>query len=48
MIGLIFDMDGVLYRGNEPVEGSRELINFLKEKGVPFIFLTNNSTKDPS
>ncbi|NJE77297.1 HAD-IIA family hydrolase [Thermococcus sp. ES12] len=48
MIGLIFDMDGVLYRGKEPVEGSRELINFLKENGIPFIFLTNNSTKDPS
>ncbi|ASJ05710.1 HAD-IIA family hydrolase [Thermococcus barossii] len=48
MIGFIFDMDGVLYRGNEPVEGSRELINFLKENGIPFIFLTNNSTKDPS
>jgi len=48
MIGLIFDMDGVLYRGKEPVEGSRELINFLKERGIPFIFLTNNSTRDPS
>ncbi|ASJ15360.1 HAD-IIA family hydrolase [Thermococcus radiotolerans] len=47
-IALIFDMDGVLYRGNEPVDGARELINLLKEAGVPFIFLTNNSTKDPS
>ncbi|ASA78624.1 HAD-IIA family hydrolase [Thermococcus sp. 5-4] len=46
-IALIFDMDGVLYRGNEPVEGARELINLLKGAGVPFIFLTNNSTKDP-
>ena len=47
MIGLIFDMDGVIYRGDEPVEGSRELIKFLRERGVPFVFLTNNSTKDP-
>ncbi|WP_258083299.1 HAD-IIA family hydrolase [Thermococcus thermotolerans] len=47
-IGLIFDMDGVIYRGNEPVEGARELINFLKEEGVHFIFLTNNSTRDPA
>ncbi len=47
-IGLIFDMDGVIYRGKEPVEGAGELIRFLKEKGIPFIFLTNNSTKDPS
>ncbi|WP_148882963.1 HAD-IIA family hydrolase [Thermococcus aciditolerans] len=47
-ISLIFDMDGVLYRGNKPVDGARELIEFLKDTGVPFIFLTNNSTKDPS
>ena len=47
-IGLIFDMDGVIYRGSEPIKGSRELIRFLKEKGIPFIFLTNNSTKDPA
>ena len=47
-IGLIFDMDGVIYRGKEPVEGAGELIRFLKEKGIPFIFLTNNSTRDPS
>lgn len=48
MIGLIFDMDGVLYRGDKPVEGARELIKFLKERGIHFIFLTNNSTRDPS
>ncbi|ASI98404.1 HAD-IIA family hydrolase [Thermococcus celer] len=47
-IGIIFDMDGVLYRGSEPVEGARELVRFLKENGIPFIFLTNNSTKDPA
>ncbi|ASJ11565.1 HAD-IIA family hydrolase [Thermococcus thioreducens] len=47
-IGLIFDMDGVIYRGSEPIEGARELINFLKEVGIPFIFLTNNSTRDPA
>ncbi|ASJ08340.1 HAD family hydrolase [Thermococcus siculi] len=47
-IGLIFDMDGVIYRGSEPVKGARELIKFLKEREIPFIFLTNNSTKDPS
>ena len=48
MIGLIFDMDGVIYRGSRPVDGARELIEFLKERGIPFIFLTNNSTRDPA
>ncbi len=48
MMGLIFDMDGVLYRGSEPVEGAGELIRLLRGRRIPFIFLTNNSTKDPS
>jgi len=47
MIGLVLDMDGVIYRGNEPIDGAKELIEFLKKKGVPFVFLTNNSTRTP-
>lgn len=46
MIGIIFDMDGVMYRGKKPIDGAREVINFLKENGIPFAFLTNNSTKN--
>ncbi|BAA31079.1 HAD-IIA family hydrolase [Pyrococcus horikoshii] len=47
MVAIIFDMDGVLYRGNRAIPGVRELIEFLKERGIPFAFLTNNSTKTP-
>jgi len=47
MIGVIFDMDGVLYRGNRAIEGAKDVIEFLKAKSIPFIFLTNNSTKTP-
>ncbi|ASJ17632.1 HAD family hydrolase [Thermococcus chitonophagus] len=47
MIGVIFDMDGVLYRGNKPIPGAKEVVEFLKENNVPFLFLTNNSTKTP-
>ncbi|WP_456421219.1 HAD-IIA family hydrolase [Thermococcus sp.] len=47
MIGVIFDMDGVLYRGNRAIEGAKDVIEFLKAKGIPFVFLTNNSTKTP-
>lgn len=46
-IGIIFDMDGVIYRGSEPINGAKEVIEFLKEREIPFLFLTNNSTKDP-
>jgi len=47
MIGIIFDMDGVVYRGNSPIDGARETIEFVREAGIPFVFLTNNSTRTP-
>jgi len=47
VVGIVFDMDGVLYRGNRVIEGAREVIEFLKTKDIPFVFLTNNSTKTP-
>jgi len=40
----IFDMDGVLYRGNTVLPGAPELIARLRRGGIPFLFLTNNST----
>jgi len=45
---LIIDLDGVLYRGDEPIEGAREFIAFLQREGIPFLLLTNNSTRTPS
>jgi len=41
---LVVDMDGVLYRGNAPVQGAREFLDFLRQADVRFILLTNNST----
>ncbi|NJE25903.1 HAD family hydrolase [Thermococcus sp. MV5] len=46
MIGIIFDMDGVIYRGKEAVDGTKEVIEFLKSTKIPFVFLTNNSTRN--
>lgn len=45
--GLIFDMDGVLYRGNHALPGARELIPALRSVGLQFVLLTNNSTLTP-
>ncbi|MBA2634206.1 MAG: HAD-IIA family hydrolase [Chloroflexi bacterium] len=40
---VIFDLDGVVYRGNEPIPGARELVEFLHLAGVAVRFATNNS-----
>lgn len=46
MLGIIFDMDGVIYRGKTLIEGAKEVIEYLKSKNIPFVFLTNNSTRN--
>ncbi|HKP54478.1 MAG TPA: HAD-IIA family hydrolase [Chloroflexia bacterium] len=42
--GLILDMDGVLYRGDEALPGTAELFPALRAAGLSFILLTNNAT----
>jgi 4-nitrophenyl phosphatase len=42
---LIFDLDGVIYRGEEPIPLAAEAIASLRERGVAVRFLTNNSTR---
>jgi 4-nitrophenyl phosphatase len=44
---LIVDMDGVLYRGNEPIPGVAGLVGFFRERGIGFVLATNNSTRTP-
>jgi len=44
LCGFIFDLDGTIYRGNELLPGARSFIAMLRRRGIPHIFLTNNST----
>lgn len=43
--GLLLDMDGVIYRGSELIEGAAPFVRSLIEHDVPFRFLTNNSQR---
>ena len=43
--GFLIDMDGVIYKGKEPIRGAIEFINKLKAENIPFLFLTNNSQR---
>ena len=42
---LVFDCDGVLWNGDNPVAGAAESIAALRASGKRVMFLTNNSTK---
>ncbi len=44
---LIIDMDGVLYRGDQPMPRLGEFFNFLRQRSISFILATNNSTRTP-
>ncbi|MEO7298505.1 MAG: HAD-IIA family hydrolase [Verrucomicrobiota bacterium] len=46
-IGYLIDMDGVIYRENQLVEGAAEFVAALLSSGTPFLFLTNNSAPTP-
>jgi NagD protein len=39
----LMDMDGVLVREEHPVPGADQFISRLRERGLPFLVLTNNS-----
>ncbi|MDE1170560.1 MAG: HAD-IIA family hydrolase [Verrucomicrobium sp.] len=43
----LLDMDGVIYRENQLIPGAADLVALFQEKGIPFLFLTNNSAPTP-
>mgnify|MGYP001271518783 FL=1 len=45
--GIAFDMDGVLYRGEQPLPAAAELVAELEKRGIGFVMVTNNATKTP-
>ncbi len=42
---MIFDMDGVIWRNNQPIGNPAEIFKTLHNAGVKVAFATNNSTK---
>ena len=43
--GFLFDLDGVLYVGDQIVPGAAEAIEHIKAKNIPCRFTTNTTTK---
>ena len=43
----IFDLDGVIWRGDAPVAGARESLARLRDAGHRCLFATNNSSRVP-
>ena len=45
--GFICDMDGVIYHGNNLIDGVIPFVNWLLEEEKNFVFLTNSSERTP-
>lgn len=43
----LFDLDGVLYRGDQPIAGASTTITALRAAGKRLAFVTNNSSRTP-
>lgn len=42
---VLLDLDGVLYVGDRALPGAAETVAWLEERAVPFLFLTNTSSR---
>lgn len=41
----VLDMDGTVFLGEQLLPGARQFLDYLKTSQIPFLFLTNNSSK---
>jgi 4-nitrophenyl phosphatase len=48
ILGVVLDMDGVLWRGDQPLPGFHDIFAYLHERSIPYALLTNNSGKTPT
>ncbi|WP_208591599.1 TIGR01457 family HAD-type hydrolase [Gracilibacillus suaedae] len=46
--GFLIDLDGTVYKGTEKIIEAIDFVKELDHRGLPYLFLTNNSTKHPS
>jgi len=45
--GIVADLDGVVYRGNTPIESAVASFAAWRQAGMSYCFVTNNSTRTP-
>ncbi|MDX1346542.1 MAG: TIGR01458 family HAD-type hydrolase, partial [Sedimenticolaceae bacterium] len=46
--GILFDLDGVLYVGEQPIEGAAGSLEWIRQQGIPHLFLTNTTSRPRS
>ena len=44
---VVSDLDGVVYRGDAPIDSAVEAFRRWRRAGIPYCFVTNNATQSP-
>lgn len=45
--GYLIDLDGTIYLGKAPIPAAKGFVEELQRRHLPFLFVTNNTTKSP-
>ncbi|KRN27487.1 hydrolase, haloacid dehalogenase family [Lactobacillus selangorensis] len=45
--GYFIDLDGTIYKGSERIPAAKRFIDRLQAAQIPFLFVTNNTTRSP-
>ncbi|MEH7097077.1 TIGR01457 family HAD-type hydrolase [Neobacillus vireti] len=46
--GYLIDLDGTMYKGTERIEAASDFVKKLREHHIPYLFVTNNSSRTPA
>jgi 4-nitrophenyl phosphatase len=46
--GYLIDLDGTMYKGTERIEAASDFVKRLRKKNIPYLFVTNNSSRTPA
>lgn len=48
MKAVLFDLDGVLYEGENAIEGAADAVEYFRQESIPHLFVTNTSSRPRS
>jgi phospholysine phosphohistidine inorganic pyrophosphate phosphatase len=48
MRAILFDLDGVIYQGDQPIDGAADVIAWVRREAIPHLFITNTSSRPRS
>ena len=45
--GYLIDLDGTIYKGENRIPAGERFIQRLQERNIPYVLVTNNTTRTP-